>query len=57
LEIDPKYALAWHNKGAALQILGKYQEATECYDKALEINPNFTMAQKNKDIILNKSKK
>jgi tetratricopeptide (TPR) repeat protein len=39
LEIDPKYALAWNNKGVAVGKLEKYNEAIGCYDKALEIDP------------------
>ena len=32
--------MTWYNKGLALARLGKYEEAVECYDKALEINTN-----------------
>jgi lipoprotein NlpI len=28
-------------------------DAIECYDKALEIDPNYTLAQNNKAIVLN----
>ena len=31
---------AWNNKGVALDNLGRYQEAIEYYDKALEIDPD-----------------
>ena len=33
---DPTDADVWHNKGNALYSLGKYDEAQDCYDKALE---------------------
>ena len=36
-------------EGQDLDNLGKYDEATECYDKALAINPNFALARNNKD--------
>lgn len=39
LELNPKLADVWNNKGACLNRLGRNQEAIECYDKALEINP------------------
>lgn len=37
-----------NNKGCILTKLGKYQEAIESYDKALEINPNDFDAWNNK---------
>jgi len=37
--LDPKDAVAWHNKGLALYDLGRYEEAIRCYDKVLEIDP------------------
>ena len=54
LEINPKYANAWINKGAVLYNLGKYEKAIECYDKALELDPNDAYALNNKRIALNK---
>ncbi len=29
----------WNNKGIALRILGRYEEAMECFNKSLEIDP------------------
>jgi tetratricopeptide (TPR) repeat protein len=34
------HAKVWSNRGTALANLGKYQQAIECFDKAIEINPN-----------------
>ena len=47
---------AWElsNKGIALADLGRYKQAITCYDEALRINPNYTLAQKNKKICLEK---
>ena len=39
-EINPKDPFAWLSKGNVLDKLEKYQEAIECYDKALEIVHN-----------------
>ncbi len=52
LEIDPKFAAAWNNKGLALRKLGRYDEAVECYDKALKIKPKFAAAWNNKGFAL-----
>ena len=42
----------WNNKGLALSELGKHQEAIECYDNSLEINPRDISAWNNKGIAL-----
>jgi tetratricopeptide (TPR) repeat protein len=44
----------WSNKGVALFNLGKTQEAIECYDKSLEINPLHIDAWTNKGTSLEK---
>lgn len=46
-------AWEWYNKGHSLNTLGKIQEAIACYDKALEIEPNYVSSWLNKGIILN----
>ncbi len=46
--------MAWYNKGLALAKLGKYEEAIECFDKAIELNPNFAPAWNNKGVALAK---
>ena len=37
LAIDPKYALAWDNKGLALQAMGKTPEAEAAFHRAREL--------------------
>lgn len=46
--------MAWFNKGVALAKLGKYEEAIECYDKVIELNPNYAPAWYNKGVALAK---
>lgn len=40
--------MAWNNKGLSLYALGRYNEALYCYDKALEVQPNYANAWYNK---------
>ncbi len=39
LLIEPQNPNLWNLKGAALRSLGRYDEASECYNKSLEIDP------------------
>ncbi|MEQ8189956.1 MAG: tetratricopeptide repeat protein [Candidatus Eremiobacterota bacterium] len=48
---------AWNNKGNALYKLKKYEEAIKCYDKALEIDPDYAYAWFNKGNALNRLEK
>jgi len=48
LKIDPQFAQAWFNKGSALSILSRYDEAIKAYDEGLKINPQNAMAWNNK---------
>jgi len=51
---DAKYnADLWDYRAKALSELGRYQEALQAYDKALEINPKHEDAIKNKKDLLN----
>jgi RNA polymerase subunit RPABC4/transcription elongation factor Spt4 len=44
--------LPWYSKGAALTILGRYEEALECIDAALKINPINEVAWVNRGTAL-----
>jgi predicted amidophosphoribosyltransferase len=49
----PSYSdLPWYSKGAALTILGRYDEALECIDVALKINPDNEIAWVNRGTAL-----
>lgn len=39
LVLDQDNADLWNHKGVALRSLGRYQEALECFNKSLEIEP------------------
>jgi tetratricopeptide (TPR) repeat protein len=43
-ETSSQDASAWHQKGARLTKLGRYEEAIKYYDRALEINPQYALA-------------
>ncbi|AFY94190.1 tetratricopeptide repeat protein [Chamaesiphon minutus] len=43
-EIDPKLSAAWGNCGVALDRLGRYLEAIDCYREAVNIAPNYSEA-------------
>ena len=50
LDIDPRNAAAYSNRGVAKSRLGDHQAAIADYDKALEINPNSAGAYSNRGV-------
>jgi tetratricopeptide (TPR) repeat protein len=50
----PNNARAWYNKGVALAIVGKHEEAMRSYDNAVEIQPECYDAWNNKGNVLQK---
>jgi len=44
IEIKPDNARAWGNRGVALYLLGKCEEALKSFDRAIEIKPDFERA-------------
>jgi|GEM_PF-2088966 len=45
---NPDYDIPWYSKGAALISLGRFEEAIESLDRALEINPRNEVTWNNK---------
>jgi len=45
---------AWNDLGTALAISGRYEEAIANYDKALELKPDYKLAQDGRRIALEK---
>ena len=56
IEIDPKNAVAWIEKGYALNELGNLLEAIKCFDKAIEIDPKNIFAYRGKGVALRRSR-
>jgi tetratricopeptide (TPR) repeat protein len=48
IEINPNYDLAYNDRGATYNKLGKYNEAIVDFNKAIEINPNLDLAYGNR---------
>ena len=45
--LDPEFGPAYYEKGLSLMNLKRYDEAEECYQKAVELNPDFeTLVEK-----------
>jgi tetratricopeptide (TPR) repeat protein len=54
--INSGEGMAWRGKGLALGRLGRPQEAIDCFDKALEIDPYDDISQRSKNIELEEIK-
>ena len=38
-ELESENSFYFNNKGLWLKVIGKYQEASDCYEKAIELKP------------------
>jgi tetratricopeptide (TPR) repeat protein len=54
LSREPRYAMAWNEKGNFLDLMGKVDEALGCYDQALAIEPESPEVWFNKGLTLKK---
>ncbi|MDY6782733.1 MAG: tetratricopeptide repeat protein [Cyanobacteriota bacterium] len=43
---------AWMNRGLALRRLGRYNEALEAYNRAIELEPGYVLAWNNRGVVL-----
>ena len=43
IELDPKHANAYYNRGIAKALLKQYDEAIKDYNQAIELNPSMRM--------------
>ena len=64
IDLDPGYLEAYKNKGDCLVNLKKYEDALECYNKILKLNPNYleeinceSLVLKCEGLLLNESNK
>ena len=55
-DISPNNFYALTGKGLALGGLGRDGEALEAFEAALNINPNYKLAQQQRDLLLEKFK-
>jgi tetratricopeptide (TPR) repeat protein len=54
IEINPKYAMAYYNRGIPHSNKGQYDKAIADYTKAIELNPKYAGAYVNRGYVFNK---
>jgi tetratricopeptide (TPR) repeat protein len=53
IELNPKYAPAWYNRGNVYRRLGQLDKGVADYSRALELDPKFAMAWNNRGLAYN----
>ena len=48
IELSPKWAYAYNNRGVAYYNLAMWEKAKADFDKALELSPGYKLAQENR---------
>jgi tetratricopeptide (TPR) repeat protein len=57
IELKDDYAVAWNNRGVALDELGRYDEALKAFDKAIELQSDYANAWNNRGVVLGSKSK
>ena len=52
VELDASYAPAWNNLGIAFEHEGRFDEAREAYETALDLDPDNLIIEQNYDLFL-----
>jgi Flp pilus assembly protein TadD len=50
VEIDPSYAAAWNNLAIAFEHEGRFEEAKQAYEKALQLDAKNMLIRQNYDL-------
>ena len=53
-QLDSNNALAYNNKGQALEGLQRFQDALAAYNESIRLDPNLYLAYKNKGLLLDR---
>ncbi|RCV64745.1 Tetratricopeptide (TPR) repeat [Methanophagales archaeon] len=48
--VSAETAEEWNTKGIGFAMSGEYEKAIECFDKVIELDPNYTYAYSNRGI-------
>ena len=52
VELDPAYAAAWNNLAIGFEQEGRFDEARDAYETALDLEPNNLSIEQNYDLFL-----
>jgi tetratricopeptide (TPR) repeat protein len=52
IELKPDYAVAWRNRGSALDDAKRHEEALASFERAIELKPDYAEAHWNKSLAL-----
>lgn len=52
IESDKNHTDAWYGKGCALKALKQYEESAACFDRVMELNPDYNNAKNKKEEVL-----